>query len=136
MKHQIFIIDDHPIIREGLARLINQEDDMMCCGEAGDALEALQKLSEIEPDLVTIDISLKGINGIDLTKNILEKYPNMLVLIISMYDESLYMERSLRAGAKGYLMKQEATDYVTIAIRKILKGGMYESDKSVLHKKS
>lgn len=129
MKTKIFIVDDHPIIREGLARLINQEEDLIVAGEAADATEAIQGIAKIKPDLAIVDISLQGASGIELTRNILAKHPKIFVLIISMYDESLHLERALRAGAKGYLTKQEATDHVVAAIRKVLGGDIYVSDK-------
>ncbi len=129
MKTKIFIIDDHPIVREGLARLINQEEDLVVAGEAAEATEALQGIAKIKPDLAIVDISLPGTGGIELTKNILAKHPKISVLIISMYDESLHLERALRAGAKGYLTKQEATDNVVTAIRKVLGGDLYMTDK-------
>lgn len=128
-KTRVFIIDDHPIVRQGLAQLIDQEEDMHCVGEAGDAGEALKGVANITPDLAIVDISLKGTSGIELTKNLLARYPTMLVLILSMYDESLYVERVLKAGAKGYLMKQEATDHVVTAIRKVVSGAIYVSDR-------
>lgn len=136
-KVKIVIIDDHPIVRQGLAQLINQEDDMVLAGEAGDATEAMQTIKKVQPALAIVDISLKGTSGIELTKNILADHPDILILIISMYDEALYMERVLRAGAKGYLMKQEATNYVITAIRKVLSGDIYISNKmhdSMIHK--
>lgn len=128
-KTKIFIVDDHPIVREGLAQLINQEEDLTVAGEAEDATETLKSIAKLKPDLAIVDISLKGSSGIELTKNILSKYPSMLVLIMSMYDESLHVERAFRAGAKGYLTKQEATDHVVTAIRKVLGGDIYVSDK-------
>lgn len=128
-KTKIMVIDDHPLVRQGLAQLINQEEDMILVAEAGDATEALQNFEKAEPDLVIVDISLKGTSGVDLTKTLLSKNPKILILVISMYDESLYAERVLRAGAKGYLMKQEATENVVSAIRRILSGETYVSDK-------
>lgn len=129
MKRKIFIVDDHPIVREGLAQLINQEEDLIVVGEAADATEAIQGIAKIKPDLAIVDISLNGISGIELTKTILTKHPKIFVLIISMYDESLHVERAFRAGAKGYLTKHEATDHVVTAIRKVLGGDIYVSDK-------
>ncbi len=136
-KYKIFVVDDHPIVRQGIAQLINQEEDMMLAGEAGDASEALKGIDKIKPDLVTVDISLKGSSGIELTKSILLNHPKMPILIISMYDEPLYGERVLKAGAKGYLIKQEAIDNVVTAIRKVLSGEIYLSEKmrdSLVHK--
>jgi len=128
-KAKIFIVDDHPLLRQALVQLINQEEDMSAVGEAGDASEALQGIEKTKPDLAIVDISLQGTSGIELTKNILAKQPKMLVLIISMYDESIYLERTLRAGAKGYVMKREATDHVITAIRTVFRGDIYVSDK-------
>ncbi|MBN1547172.1 MAG: response regulator transcription factor [Syntrophaceae bacterium] len=128
-KTRIFIVDDHPIVRQGLTQLINLEEDMTVVGEASDVAEAIQGIAKTKPDLALVDISLKGTSGIELTKNILADHPKMSVLIISMYDESLYVERVLKAGAKGYIMKQEATDHVAAAIRKVLGGDIYVSDK-------
>jgi DNA-binding NarL/FixJ family response regulator len=128
-KTRIFIVDDHPIVRQGLTQLINLEEDMAVVGEAADAAEAVGAIAKMKPDLALVDISLKGTSGIELTKNILTAHPRMSVLIISMYDESLYVERALKAGAKGYIMKQEATDHVATAIRRVLGGDIYVSDK-------
>lgn len=129
MKAKIFIVDDHPVLRQGLAQLINQEEDMITVGEAGDAATAMQGIDKIKPDLVLMDISLEGTSGIELTKNLLAKQPNLRVLVISMYDESVYVDRALQAGAKGYLMKREVTDHITSAIRKVLGGEIYVSDR-------
>lgn len=126
-KTKVFIVDDHPIVRQGLIQLINQEDDMLSVGEAGDAMEALKGIAKIKPDLAIVDISLKGTSGIELTKTIVVDHPQTLVLILSMYDEALHVERVLKAGAKGYLMKQEATDHVVTAIRKVVNGALYVS---------
>ena len=128
-KAKIVIVDDHPIVRRGIFLLVEQEKDMQIVGEADDAAEAMFLIEKVKPDLVLIDISLRGISGIELTRNILGKYPKMLVLVISMHDESVYLERSLRAGAKGYIMKQETPDYIIAAIRKVLKGEIYVSEK-------
>ncbi len=128
-KTRVFIVDDHPIVRQGLAQLINQEDDMISVGEAGDAVEAIKGVAEIKPDLAIVDISLRGTSGIELTKSLIANDPKTLVLILSMYDESLHVERVLKAGARGYLMKQEATDHVVTAIRKVTSGAIYVSDR-------
>lgn len=128
-KTRVFIVDDHPIVRQGLVQLINQEEDMISVGEAGDALEASKGIAKIKPDLAIVDISLKGTSGIELTKSLVANHPKTLVLILSMYDEALHVERVLKAGAKGYLMKQEATDHVVTAIRKVVGGGIYVSDR-------
>lgn len=127
-KTKILIVDDHPIVRQGLAELINHEDDLKVCGDAEDASDALGLIKESEPDMVIVDISLKETSGIELIKDIKAQYPDLSVLALSMYDESLYAERALRAGAKGYIMKAEATENVVTAIRKILSGQIYVSD--------
>jgi len=127
-KTKVLIVDDHPIIRQGLAELINNEQDLIVCGQAEDAPEALVKIKESEPDMVIVDISLKETSGMELIKDIKAKYSNLPVLVLSMHDEALYAERILRAGAKGYVMKAEATEKVIVAIRKILGGQIYVSD--------
>lgn len=126
---KIFIVDDHPIVRKGLIQLINQEKDMIVVGEAEDADDAVDGVKRLSPDVAIVDISLRGASGIELTKTMLTNHPGLSVLIFSMYDESLFVERALRAGAKGYLMKQEAIFHAIIAIRKILSGHIYVSNK-------
>jgi DNA-binding NarL/FixJ family response regulator len=128
-KTKVLIVDDHPIIRQGLSELINNEPDLIVCGHAEDAPEALGKIKESEPDMVIVDISLKETSGMELTKDIKAQYPSLPILALSMHDEALYAERMLRAGAKGYIMKAEATENVVTAIRKILSGQIYVSDK-------
>lgn len=128
-KTKVLIVDDHPIIRQGLAELINNEQDLTVCGQAEDAPEALGKIKESGPDIAIVDISLKETSGMELVKDIKAKHPNLPVLVLSMHDEALYAERMLRAGAKGYVMKAEATEKVIVAIRKILGGQIYVSDK-------
>ena len=127
-KTRILIVDDHPIVRQGLAKLINQEQDLEVCGHAADAPEALSIVEESSPDMVIVDISLKETSGMDLIKDIKVRHPKLPVLTLSMHDESLYAERALRAGARGYVMKAEATEKVVTAIRKILEGQIYVSD--------
>jgi len=129
VKRRIFLVDDHPITRQGVAVLINQEPDLEVCGEADSAPRAFELLQKTKADLVVVDISLKTISGIELTKNIKAGFPDLPVLIMSMHDESLYAERALRAGAKGYVMKQEASDNIRTAIRHILAGELYLSEK-------
>lgn len=134
VKKKVFVVDDHPIMRQGLAQLIDQEEDLVFAGECGDATEALALIDKVKPDLIIGDISLKGsLSGIDLTKSIVADHPKIPVLIISMHDESLYAERALRAGARGYLMKQEATQNVIVAIRKVLSGEIYTSEAMKEH---
>ncbi len=128
-KSKILIVDDHPIVRQGLAELVNHENDLAVCGQAEDAHQAMKAIKELRPEMAVIDISLKETSGIELIKDINVRYPNLPVLALSMHDESLYAERALRAGAKGYIMKAEATEKVITAIRKILNGEIYVSDK-------
>lgn len=126
-KRAILIVDDHPIVRQGLAQLINQEKDLEVCGQAEDAHEAMQAIRQLNPDLVVVDVGLKDTSGLELIKDLKIQYPNLPVLTLSMYDESVYGERALRAGAKGYIMKQEATEKVVTAIRQVLAGEVYVS---------
>jgi DNA-binding NarL/FixJ family response regulator len=128
-KRRIFLVDDHPITRQGVAVLINQTSDLMVCGEADSAPSAIQLIPKAAPDLAIIDITLKTTSGIELLKNIKAIMPDLLVLIMSMHDESLYAERALRAGAKGYVMKQAASENILVAIRRILSGELYLSDR-------
>jgi len=124
----VFIVDDHPIVRQGLAMLINREQGLTVCGDAADSCTALRLIEELKPDIILVDISLNGPDGLDLLKNIRARDAGLPVLILSMLDESLYAERALRAGANGYIMKQEATERVLVAIRRILGGEIYLSD--------
>jgi len=136
-KKRILVIDDHPIVRQGLSQLINQEDDLIVCGAAKDASSALEGIAGSHPDLLIVDISLEGPDGLDLLKTVRSQNPTLPVLILSMHDESLYAERALRAGARGYIMKQAATDGLLVAIRRILEGDIYVSDRiasRVLHR--
>jgi DNA-binding NarL/FixJ family response regulator len=128
-KRRIFVVDDHPIVRQGLALLINREPDLEVCGDAEEAGSALQRIEELKPDLAVLDISLTGPDGLDLLKIIRARDPNLPVLILSMMDELLYAERALRAGANGYIMKQQATEKVLVAIRRILGGEIYVSER-------
>jgi len=126
-KKRIMVVDDHPIVRQGLTLLINQEPDLVVCGEAEEASGAMHVLASSRPDVVIVDISLNGPDGIDLLKNIRIAHPTLPVLILSMHDESIYAERALRAGANGYIMKQEATQNVLVAVRRLLGGEIYVS---------
>jgi DNA-binding NarL/FixJ family response regulator len=128
-KVKVFVVDDHPIVRQGLSQLIEREPDLMVCGEAEDARTALDTYAPLQPDILIVDVSLEGPDGIELLKTIRSRDAKLPVLILSMHDESLYAERALRAGANGYIMKQEATDRVLIAIRQILGGEVYVSDR-------
>ena len=128
-KAKVLIVDDHPIIRSGLTQLIDREPDLAVCGEAQEMHTALRAIDSLKPDILIVDISLNGPDGLDLLKNIRARDPHLPVLILSMHDESIYAERALRAGANGYIMKQEATDRVLIAVRRILKHEIYVSDR-------
>lgn len=128
-KSRVFVVDDHPIVRQGLALLINRESDLTVCGEAEDAQTAMQAVATAKPDILVVDISLSGPDGLDLLKNVRMRYPDLPVLILSMHDESIYAERALRAGAQGYIMKQEATEKVLVALRRILSHEIYVSER-------
>ena len=128
-KKTVFIVDDHPLLRQGLALLINREQDLAVCGEAAEAQTAMKEIAAQKPDILIADISLNGPDGLDLLKNLRGLYPNLPVLILSMHDESIYAERALRARANGYIMKQEATEKVLVAVRRILGGDIYLSDR-------
>jgi DNA-binding NarL/FixJ family response regulator len=135
-KSGIFVVDDHPLMRQGLTQLINSEPDLYVCGEAEDAPHALTGISAKHPDLVIVDISLQGNNGIELTKSIKALYKDLRVMVLSMHDEHVYAQRVLRAGANAYVMKQEAPDRVIQAIRRTLSGDIYVSEKvgaQILH---
>jgi DNA-binding NarL/FixJ family response regulator len=130
-KHRIFIVDDHPLVREGLANLINQQDDLTVCGEAEDAAQALAGIGMTRPDLALIDISLKTASGLELVKDLGAHFPLVALIVLSMHDELLYAERVLRAGARGYVMKRETTKDVLTAIRQVLRGDVYVSERVV-----
>lgn len=127
--YKIMLVDDHPIVRHGMAMLIDEEEDLNVCNESSSAKEALEHLRSNQPDAIIIDVSLQGSSGIDLTKSIKDEFPGLPILILSMHDEALYAERALRAGARGYVMKQEAAETVLKAIRTVISGNIYLSDK-------
>ena len=129
MKRKVLVVDDHPIVREGLAQMINREPDLWVCGDAANMQRALQLIEALRPDILIVDISLDGPDGLDLLKHIRAQDPGLPVLILSMHDESIYAERALRAGANGYIMKQEATDNVLDALRRILNREVYVSPR-------
>ncbi|HEX3624065.1 MAG TPA: response regulator transcription factor [Verrucomicrobiae bacterium] len=137
-KHRILLVDDHPVTRDGLARLINHEADLEVCGTAGTAAGAAQEVDRQKPDLVIIDVSLgKGASGLELIKDLVSSHRRLKMLALSTHDEALYAERALRAGAKGYVMKQEPTEHVMQAVRKILNGEVHLSKRMsdrMLHK--
>ncbi len=128
-KKRIMIVDDHPILRKGLSMLINQEPDLVVDGEAEDAQKAMELIETTAPDMVIVDISLPGIDGVELLKMIKLRHPDLPSLVVSMHDEALFAERVLRAGARGYIMKQEAVDKVLVGIRRILAGEIFVSNR-------
>src|ERR1700733_5827865 len=128
-KAKVLLVDDHPLVREWLATLINQQTDLQVCGEADSAPKALGMIGTVNPDVAIVDISMEGGSGIELIKNIKASHPDVLVIVLSMHDEALYAERALRAGARGYIMKREATKGVLQAIRCVLGGKLYLSEK-------
>ena len=128
-KKKIFLVDDHPLVREWLTNLINQQSDLLVCGESESAPAALSAIGAAQPDLAIVDISLKSSSGVELIKNLKELHPGVPVLVLSMHDESLYAERVLRAGARGYINKRETAQKVVEAIRRVLKGKLYVSEQ-------
>src|SRR6266496_5074003 len=116
-KGRIFLIDDHPLVREGLANLINGQHDLMVCGEAEDSAGAISGIAKARPDVALVDISLKNESGLELVKNLESQFPLVALIVLSMHDEALYAERALRAGARGYVMKRESTKSVLASIR-------------------
>jgi DNA-binding NarL/FixJ family response regulator len=127
---RIFIVDDHPVMRRGYAAIIEEEIDLAVCGEAGDALEALDQIRTSTPDLVIADLTLAGsMSGLELIKMLKMERPTLPILVVSMHDESLYAERVLHAGAKGYIMKDVADTAIVKAVRRVLAGGLYVSEE-------
>lgn len=127
MKSKIYILDDHPIVIEGLKKLIDSQEDMQVIGSAEDANTALQQAGKLKPDLVILDITLKDRSGVDLIKKIKATHPNIQVLVYSMHDENVYAERCLRAGAMGYVMKAESPTRVLQGLRQIVSGSFFFS---------
>lgn len=128
-KTRVLLVDDHPLLRQGLGQLISQEPDLTVCGEAEDSPRAFSAAEELKPDIVIVDISLKGGNGIELVKNLKARFPDLPTLVLSMHDETLYAERALRAGSRGYIMKEEATENVIVAIRQVMAGEIFLSER-------
>ena len=126
-KYGVFLVDNHPIVRHGLTQLINREPDLMVCGEAEDESEALTAVAAAKPDVVMVGLILKRSSGFSLIKNLNTLDPKLSILVLTIHEESLYAERCLRAGAKGYLMKEEAMENVLLAIRRVLTGQVYLS---------
>jgi DNA-binding NarL/FixJ family response regulator len=126
-KLKIFLVDDHSVLRQGMRQLIDLEKDFEVCGEASDSTEALAGLPRTKADIALLDLGLKGTSGLDLIKALKQKMPKLLILVMSMFEESLYAERALRAGAKGYIMKSEPADKVIAALRRVASGKTYLS---------
>lgn len=136
-KTRILIVDDHPLLREGLRGVINRQSDMICCGEAASVSEAQTAVANHQPDLVILDLRLKGGDGLELTKSWKSQYPGLRVLVLSQYDSPLYVERALRAGALGYVVKDQASEELLGAIRSVLAGEVYlaqEMASRLLHR--
>lgn len=125
---RILIVDDHPLMRKGLALAIDAEPDLSVVAQAEDAEQALEAIEESSPDLAIVDISLPGMSGLELLKHMQALRPELRVLVVSRHDEALYAERAIRAGARGYVMKLEAADVIVKAIRRVMNGGIYVSD--------
>jgi len=128
-KSKILLVDDHPLVREGVANLVNHEPDLEVCGEAASEPAALALIGQVKPDVAVVDLSLESGSGLELIKSIKAMYPAVAMLALSMHDESLYAERALRAGARGYLMKREAANKVIHGIRAVLAGQWFVSEK-------
>jgi DNA-binding NarL/FixJ family response regulator len=130
---QIILVDDHPLVRERLAEIINREADLHVCGEAEDRHEAIVLIADKRPDLAIVDLSLKDSDGLELIKDIRARWPKVRMLVVSMHDESLYAERVIRAGALGYITKQEATRKILLAVRRVLAGTIYLNERVAAH---
>jgi DNA-binding NarL/FixJ family response regulator len=128
-KSRVFLVDDHPLVRDGLANLLDAQDDLMVCGEAEDSTQAINRIRKARPHVALIDISLKNESGLELLKQLRSQFPHVALIVLSMHDEALYAERALRAGARGYVMKREASKNVLASIRRVLEGGVYVSGR-------
>jgi DNA-binding NarL/FixJ family response regulator len=127
-KSRILVVDDHPMVREWLAQLINREADITVCGEASDADQTFKAIAALKPDMAIVDLTMKDSQGTELVRELGQRFKELPVLVLSMHDESLYAERAIRSGAKGYITKQEAGDQIRKAIRAVLKGEIYISE--------
>jgi DNA-binding NarL/FixJ family response regulator len=127
-KRRVFVVDDHPVVRDGLRGVIEQQPDLMVCGEAAEAAEALANIPSASPDLVLVDLSLAHSSGLDLLKDLVIQHPGIAIIVLSMHDEMIYADRVLRAGARGYLMKAESSQSLLTAIRRVLAGKVFVSD--------
>ena len=128
-KSRVFVVDDHPLVREGLANLINAQEDLTVCGEAEDSAQATAGILRTRPDVALIDISLQNESGLELVKDLATQFPEVALIVLSMHDETLYAERALRAGARGYVMKREASQNVLASIHRVLEGGVFVSER-------
>jgi len=127
-KRRVFIVEDHPVFREGLVRMLGREKDLEICGEAGDYEKGIKGIQQLKPDLVLVDLELPGKSGLDLIKKVRSSKQDVKMLVVSMYDEALYADRVLRAGGDGYIMKEESPDEIIHAIRDVLAGHIYVSE--------
>jgi DNA-binding NarL/FixJ family response regulator len=130
-KSRVFIVDDHPLVREGLTNLMNGQDDLIVCGEAKNSAQAIDGIMKTRPDVALIDISLENESGLELVKQLAGQFPQVALIVLSMHDEGLYAERALRAGARGYVMKHETSSSVLASIRQVLEGGVYISERII-----
>jgi DNA-binding NarL/FixJ family response regulator len=126
---KVLIVDDHPVVREGIAQSIRRAVDLEVCGEADCPEKALQAVSDLRPDIVVVDLAFSTGSGLGLIRDLKVRYPQLPLLVLSMHDELIYAERVLRAGASGYIMKHEDTEHFVLAIRKVLQGGIYLSER-------
>jgi len=129
MKRKVFLVDDHPLVREWLGALINRQADLEVCGEAASAPQARERIEDAKPDIAVVDITLENGSGLELIKDLRVLEPKMAVVVLSMHDESLYAERAMRAGARGYLVKKETTKKILLVIREVLDGRLYVSGR-------
>jgi DNA-binding NarL/FixJ family response regulator len=127
-RKRILLVDDHAVVRFGIAQLINRQSDLVVCGEEEDARKALDAIIRLKAELIIADLSLKDSSGLELIRNIKAQFPNLPILVVSVHDETVYAEIAFRAGALGYLMKQEALEKIVTAIRRVLSGSVYVSD--------
>lgn len=127
---RVLLVDDHPVVREGLAESINRESDLTVCAQAEDHQGALRAIETAHPELVVVDLMLRDSSGMELIKDIHARWPRLLILVVSMHDETLYAERVLRAGAQGYITKQQATHDILLAIRRVIGGGIYLNERT------
>jgi DNA-binding NarL/FixJ family response regulator len=128
-RARVFIVDDHPVVRDGLKNLLEQQEDLMVCGEAADAPTALREIPNVSPDIALVDLTLEHTSGLELVKDIRNQYPELPVLVLSMHDEMVYGERAVRCGARGYLMKGESSQRVVSAIHAVLRGDVFLSER-------